>query len=183
MLPAIFLDRDGVIIENRENYVRTWEDVVFIPQAVAALASMCTRPFHIILVTNQSAVGRGLIPLKTAQEINEKLIAALRLHGVRIDSIFMCPHAPHDQCDCRKPKPGLILQAAQAFAIDLSQSIMIGDAWSDLHAGYAAGIRTNVLVLTGRGQEQLLLPRPKEIQEVKIFASLAEALRALVTDQ
>jgi D-glycero-D-manno-heptose 1,7-bisphosphate phosphatase len=180
MYPAIFLDRDGVIIENRKNYVRSWDDVEFIPHAISALTSLTTSLYRVIIVTNQSAVGRGILALKAAQYINHQLVATLATAGCRIDGVFMCPHAPQDQCACRKPSPGLILQAAQAHHLDLAQSIMIGDAWSDVQAGVAAGVRTNALVLTGRGAEQLLLPRPAMTGTVKIFPSLSDALTTLV---
>ena len=180
MQPAIFLDRDGVIIENRKNYVRSWNDVSFLPGAVTALASINSTAHKIIIVTNQSAVGRGIITLSRAQQINQHLAEALSRNGCRIDAIFMCPHSPADQCGCRKPKPGLLLQAVESFNIDLARSIMIGDAWSDVQAGFNAGVGTNVLVKTGRGQEQLLLPRPANLGQVMIYASLADTLNDLV---
>ena len=180
MKPAIFLDRDGVVIENRPDYVLRWEDVEFFPEAVRALAQFAARPYQIIIVTNQSAVGRGIISLETAQAINQKLVSELQTKGCRIDGVFMCPHAPDDQCTCRKPRPGLLLQAAQALEVDLTNSIMIGDAWTDLQAGQAAGVWQLALVRTGRGKQQLGLPHPPEISEAKIYADLAAALGDLI---
>jgi D-glycero-D-manno-heptose 1,7-bisphosphate phosphatase len=180
MYPAIFLDRDGVIIENRPNYVRFWEDVTIYPQAVLALSRVRPSPYKVIIVTNQSAVGRGILSLQEAETINHRLIAELVGAGCRIDGLFMCPHAPEDRCACRKPQPGLILQAVQALSLDVSRSWMIGDAWSDLLAGYHAGIRQNVLVRTGRGQEQSLLPKPPGLESASIYDTLAQALEALI---
>jgi D-glycero-D-manno-heptose 1,7-bisphosphate phosphatase len=180
MHPAIFLDRDGVIIENRPDYVRRWEDVHFYPQALEALAGIRNSPYKIVIVTNQSAVGRGMISLDTAISINQRVIEVIEGHGGRIDGSFICPHAPQDDCDCRKPRPGLFHQAAKALALDLGQSYLIGDAMSDLLAGQAAGLRQTVLVRTGRGGAQETLSKPKELKAFLTFENLSEALAALL---
>jgi D-glycero-D-manno-heptose 1,7-bisphosphate phosphatase len=177
---AIFLDRDGVIIENRSNYVRDWGDVEFIQSAVQALAQFSSGPYRFVLVTNQSAVGRGIISLSTAQAINERIVAELKKNECCIDGVFMCPHKPEDNCTCRKPKPGLLLQAANLLSIDLSESLMIGDAWTDLQAGFAAGIRTLSLVLTGRGKEQLKLKSPSNLVDAYVHRDLYVALNSLL---
>lgn len=176
MDPAIFLDRDGVIIENRENYVRTWSDVEFFPAALAALRDFRSKPFRIILVTNQSAVGRGLITLQQAEELNRRVMAVVEAAGGRVDGTWMCPHAPDENCACRKPRPGLLLQAAAALDLELSRSYMIGDALSDLKAGRAAGVREAMLVGTGRGRAQARLPEAALLQPFRVFDSLVEAL-------
>lgn len=176
MEPAVFLDRDGVIIENREDYVRCWDDVAFFPAALAALREFRNSPFRIILITNQSAVGRGLITLPQADELNRRVIAEIEQAGGRVDGAWMCPHAPHENCACRKPRPGLLLQAAQAMDLDLARSYMIGDALSDVQAGRAAGVREALLVRTGRGQNQARLPEAALLQPFAVFDSLAEAL-------
>jgi D-glycero-D-manno-heptose 1,7-bisphosphate phosphatase len=151
MQPAIFLDRDGVIIENRADYVRSWSDVLIFPEALAALAKISRWPYKIVIVTNQSAVGRGLISLSAAQAINNRLENEIARCGGRIDAVFMCPHAPDDSCDCRKPRPGLLLQAQRALSLDLSRSLMIGDALTDIWAAQAASVGRTALVRTGRG--------------------------------
>lgn len=180
MPAAIFLDRDGVIIENRSNYVRDWGDVEFIPSAVQALAQYSSCPFQFVFVTNQSAVGRGIISLSTAQDINDRIVAELRKNGCRIDGVFMCPHKPEDNCTCRKPKPGLLFQAANLLSINLSESLMIGDAWTDLQAGSAAGIPNLALVLTGRGQEQLNLKCLSEPIDAHTYIDLYDALNSML---
>jgi D-glycero-D-manno-heptose 1,7-bisphosphate phosphatase len=179
MLPAIFLDRDGVIIENHPNYVRSWDEVVIYPQALDALVKLNSSPYKIIIVTNQSAVGRGIIPLETAWDINRRLVEVIQKAGGRVDGVFMCPHAPDEGCDCRKPKPGLFFQAARDLSIDLQRSVMIGDALSDLLAGQAAGIPRTALVLTGRGTEQTEFPLPPGLEPYQVFENLAEALEDL----
>jgi D-glycero-D-manno-heptose 1,7-bisphosphate phosphatase len=176
--PAIFLDRDGVLNENRADYVRNWSQVKIIPDAVRALRFPALQDYKIVIVTNQSAVGRGLISLETAQEINSRLVERLRAEGGRVDAVYMCPHAPSDDCLCRKPKPGLLLQAATELSLDLPRSWMIGDAWSDLQAGQLAGVRHSILVRTGRGTE---MTRTLQAQKGNYltFDSLSQALLAI----
>ncbi|MFC1997187.1 D-glycero-alpha-D-manno-heptose-1,7-bisphosphate 7-phosphatase [Chloroflexota bacterium] len=180
MQPAIFLDRDGVVIENRSNYVRRWDDVDFIPNAVQALIRYASSKYQFVFITNQSAVGRGLVTLERAEAINKKIIHELEKEGCRIDGAFICPHAPEDNCACRKPEPGLLLQAAHKLPIDLTRSVMIGDAWTDLLAGQAAGVAKVALVLTGRGRQQMKLTRPPDITNSPVYDDLAEALEHLL---
>ena len=177
MFRAIFLDRDGVLIENRSEYVREWSHVKILPGALEALSNL--HDYKIVIVTNQSAIGHGLISLEIAHEINNQLIEVIKANKGRIDGVFMCPHTPNDQCSCRKPKPGLLLQAAKELSLDLHQSWMIGDAWSDVLAGKAAGVRRAALVKTGRGSEQLLQPQPEGLANYSIFNDLSDALHAI----
>ena len=180
MKPALFLDRDGVIIENRSNYVRAWSDVSIYPQAIEALIKVKPTGYKTIIITNQSAVGRGLISPEIAQEINLRLIEEIQSAGGRIDGLFMCPHAPHDNCACRKPQPGLILKAADSLSLDLSRSILVGDALSDIMAGQSAGVGKNVLVRTGRGDAQSTSALADQIPPFLIYDTLADALSELI---
>lgn len=178
--PAIFLDRDGVIIKNRADYVRRWDDVEIFPQALDALARLRHWPGKIVIVTNQSVVGRGLISLQEAQGINRRLLREIEAAGGRIDAVYMCPHAPDDNCACRKPRPGMLTQAARDLQIDLTQSIMIGDALTDLAAGRAAGVREVALVRTGHGQEQAASPAANEMEPFAVYNTLSDALQEMV---
>lgn len=183
MFPAIFLDRDGVLIENRSDYVRDWSHVQVFPEAIRALSLPAIKKFKIVIVTNQSAVGRGLVTLEAAGEINERLVNLIRARGGKVDGVYMCPHKPDDGCNCRKPRPGLLLEAAKDLSLDLQRSWMIGDAWSDVQAGQAAGVWRSILVRTGRGSEQLLQARPDDVSDHLVFDSLAQAFeQILVTD-
>jgi D-glycero-D-manno-heptose 1,7-bisphosphate phosphatase len=183
MRPAIFLDRDGVIIQNRDQYVRAWEDVHFLPLALEALANLANSPYRIVIVTNQSAVGRGLISLATAEQINQQVIDTIHQFLGRIDGVYLCPHAPQDDCECRKPKPGLLSQAAEELDLDLNRSILVGDALTDLQAGISAGIPRRILVLTGRGAEQQSLPRAAQLLPFEIYPSLFEAAQAILAEE
>lgn len=175
--PAIFLDRDGVVIENCSRYVRSWADVEIFPQALDALAAVRDAPRRIVLVTNQSAVGRGIISHETAEAINDQLLDVIRRAGGRVDAVYMCPHGPDDGCGCRKPRPGLLLQAAADLNIDLDRSIMIGDALSDVQAGQAAGVAQAILLRTGRGRDQEQLPAAADLPPFRVYDTLADALR------
>lgn len=174
---AIFLDRDGVLIENRSEYVREWSQVTFLPQAIEALALL--HEYKVVIVTNQSAVGRGLISLETAFEINQRLVEKIKEGNGQIDGVYMCPHTPEDECNCRKPNPGLILQAAEELSLDLHQSWMIGDAWSDLMAGKAAGVHGVALLKTGRGIEQLAQSHNEDLVDYFVFNDLSSAIAAI----
>lgn len=180
MYPAIFLDRDGVLIENKADYVRDWSQVKMYPGAIRALSLSALKKYKIVIVTNQSAVGRGLISLETADEINTKLVTYIHQQGGQVEAVYMCPHKPDDGCLCRKPKPGLLLRAAKELSLDLPRSWMIGDAWSDVLAGQSAGVRLAILLKTGRGRDQLLQARPENVTEHLIFDNLALALDAII---
>lgn len=180
LTPAIFLDRDGVIIENCANYVRSWADVAFFPQALTALAHIRHCPYKIIVVTNQSAVGRGIISLETAVSINNRVIEVIEKANGRIDATYICPDAPGSSSPCRKPKPGMLLQAAQEHQLDLNRSIMVGDALTDVQAGRAAGVRHVVMVLTGRGREQTQKPEVKEMEPLPVYEDLTAVLNKLI---
>ncbi len=179
---AIFLDRDGVIIENSAAYIRSWADVKFIPSSLESLRKLNPQSYKIVIITNQSAVGRGVISLAQAQEINERVIAGIKEAGGRIDGLFMCPHSPEDGCNCRKPKPGLILQAAEALSLDLEHSIMIGDALTDIQSGQAAGIPTNILVETGLGSAQLQSFPLATMPRFLIYPDLANAVDCILSN-
>lgn len=182
MNKAIFLDRDGVVIENVDTYVCSWSDVAILPGSLSALVRLSQTAYKIVIVTNQSVVGRGMISLAAACEINDKLLKAIADAGGRVDGIFMCPHAPQDGCGCRKPQPGLFLQAASSLSIDLGRSILVGDALTDIEAGQAAGIKTNILVETGRGTQQLALPGAGLLAPFYIHENLGSAVDAILSD-
>lgn len=153
MQRAVFLDRDGVLVENRQNLVRCWEDVAILPGAVDGLRRLQDAGWTLVIVSNQPGVGWGRYTLDTMSEIQRRLMRELMEQGVRIEASYLCPHTPEDGCACRKPQPGMLWRAAVELELDLGRSWMIGDALSDAQAGFAAGCRT-LLVRTGRGAEQ-----------------------------
>jgi D-glycero-D-manno-heptose 1,7-bisphosphate phosphatase len=150
---AIFLDRDGVINVNRPDHVKSWDEFNFLPNALVALQKLAASDFCVIVTTNQAAIARGLVAEETVRDIHARMIAAVERAGGRIDAVYYCPHHPDDKCGCRKPQPGLFVQAARDFEIDLARSFVVGDAFSDVVAAFAIGARP-ILVLTGRGRAQ-----------------------------
>jgi histidinol-phosphate phosphatase family protein len=180
MFPAIFLDRDGVLIENRAYYVREWSQVKVFPEAIKALSNSRLENYKIVIVTNQSAVGQDIISIDTALSINNRLVNLIRSQSGKLDDAFLCPHVPDIGCECRKPKPGLLLQAAEKLSLDLKRSWMIGDAWSDIQAGHAAGVHGTIIVKTGRGTVQLSMSQPIGIGDYLVCDNLSQALETLL---
>lgn len=154
MTGAIFLDRDGVLIENRPDYVKAWEEVEIFSHTFEAMRKLAQTGRKIVMVTNQSAVGRGIITASFVDEIHRRLIAEVEANGGRIDAVYFCPHHPQATCECRKPLPGMLRQAAQEWNLDLAASFMVGDAVSDIETAHAVGTQ-GILVRTGRGEEQV----------------------------
>lgn len=174
MSGAIFLDRDGVIIENRADYVKAWDEVVFVPGAFEAMRLLTQAGWPLIMVTNQSAVGRGIITAAFVDEVHGRMLAEIEAQGGKFAGVYFCPHHPEAGCDCRKPEPGMLRQAAQELAIDLTRSYMIGDALTDLEAAQAVGA-TGILVRTGRGEAQAALLAPEVAAQATIVSDLAAA--------
>lgn len=135
---AVFLDRDGTLVEDNGYCIRP-EDLRFIPGAGEATRMLKDAGYLVVLITNQSAVGRGLVTLDGLNSIHNCLLEGLEKEGGTLDSIYLCPHHPDDGCQCRKPKPGMIVAAADELGINLASSIVIGDKRTDVDAALAAG--------------------------------------------
>lgn len=136
---AVFLDRDGTINVDF-GYVYNPDKLVFIDGVEASLKKLQDAGYLLIIVTNQSGIGRGYFSEKEANKFNEYLVKALQQVGVSITDIFMCPHSPEDKCDCRKPSPKLVNDAIKKYDIDPNQSYMLGDKQSDVDCGHNAGV-------------------------------------------
>ena len=150
MKPAIFLDRDGVINKApKGTYIKSWEEFEFLPEVFSPLQALTGAGFSLIIVTNQSGIGRGLISWETFQDMNTKMLKSFREQGVNISGIYFCPHSPEAGCPCRKPNPTLVTLAARDFNLELSSSFFIGDTDKDLETGDRAGCRT-IFVATGQ---------------------------------
>jgi histidinol-phosphate phosphatase family protein len=141
---ALLLDRDGTLISD-PGYLSDPEQVALLPNAAAALAALAQRGYLLVVVSNQSGVARGLITPQQAREVHRRFVAVLAQAGVTLDASYYCPHAPDAGCRCRKPQPGLLLDAAREHGIDLPHSIMIGDSARDVGAGRAVGAFTILL--------------------------------------
>lgn len=151
---AFFLDRDGTINIDRV-YINDPDLIELIPGAAKAIKRAQDEGYLIVVVTNQSGVGRGLIKKEDLPKINARLDELLlKKAGARIDLYQICMHAPQENCDCRKPKPKLVLEAAEKLGIDLKKSVFVGDKLSDVATGKKAGCGLSILLRTGKGQEQ-----------------------------
>lgn len=152
-MSTIFLDRDGVINENRSDYVKSWSEFRFLPGSREAIARLTQAGHHIIVCTNQAGVARGSISIETVHEIHRRMVVAISEMGGKIEKVYFCPHAKDDECTCRKPRPGMLLKARDELDLDMHNAVFIGDSISDVQAGLAAGIHS-ILVLSGLGLEQ-----------------------------
>jgi D-glycero-D-manno-heptose 1,7-bisphosphate phosphatase len=150
---VIFLDRDGVINRDSPDYIKNWSEFEFLPGAVKALKRLTDNGFTTILITNQSAINRGLTSSAALDHIHKMLKLTVESDGGKIQDIFFCPHRPDEGCECRKPKPGLIWRASQKYGIDLSQTAMVGDNVKDIECAHNAGCGRSLLVRTGNGAE------------------------------
>lgn len=145
---AVFLDRDGtVIVDPPDERVDSLEKIQLFPDSLEALKLLSTLDYGVILITNQAGIAEGRINAEEFEVINNKVIELLEQSGVKVLKTYMCPHGPDDGCECRKPKPTMLLQAAEDFDVDLASSWMIGDRQSDIMAGVNAGTKT-ILVKT-----------------------------------
>ena len=152
-MSTIFIDRDGVINENRVDYVKCWEEFRFLPGAREAIAQVTRAGHRVIVCTNQAAIARGLVSVEIVEEIHQRLIAEVAGFGGAIEKVYYCPHPKDGNCSCRKPRPGLLLRARDELGADLSDAVFVGDSMTDVRAALAAGVRP-ILVLTGLGIEQ-----------------------------
>ena len=152
--PVIILDRDGVINEDSDNYIKSPEEWNPIPGSLEAMARLTQAGYRIAICTNQSGIARGYYDIPTLNAMHEKMRALLTSLDGQVDAIFHCPHGPNDHCDCRKPLPGLLYQVAERFQIELANVPIVGDSLRDLQAAQTAGARP-ILVRTGKGLRTL----------------------------
>ncbi|PKO47845.1 MAG: D-glycero-beta-D-manno-heptose-1,7-bisphosphate 7-phosphatase [Betaproteobacteria bacterium HGW-Betaproteobacteria-22] len=154
-MKLVILDRDGVINQDSANFIKNPNEWIAIPGSLEAIALLNQYGFRVAVATNQSGVSRGLFDMTILNSIHEKMHRELAAVGGRIDAVFYCPHSADDDCECRKPKPGMIKEIGKRFSTELSQVYAIGDALRDLQAFASAGCRP-VLVRTGKGEGTLL---------------------------
>ena len=182
MRPAVFLDRDGTLLEEG-NYVSDIRNVVFFPYTVDAVRLLNQAGFAVVVITNQSGIARGIVQESFLAEAHAFIDKKLAEGGARIDGYYYCPHHPEGsiaefarECDCRKPKPGQLRQAAVDLDLDLSRSCVVGDRWSDVDAAAAVGGR-GVLVRTGYGMQAAQQSRPSAVIVDNLIAAVAWILR------
>ena len=148
----IVLDRDGVINHDSDQFIKSPEEWRPIPGSLEAIARLNHAGYRVVVATNQSGIGRGLFGMTMLTAIHDKMFRALSHVGGRIDAVFYCPHAADSNCECRKPKPGMLAQISSRFGVDMRQVPVVGDGLRDLQAAAAIGARP-MLVLTGKGEK------------------------------
>jgi D-glycero-D-manno-heptose 1,7-bisphosphate phosphatase len=145
----IILGRDGILNEFREDHIKAPEEWVAVPGALEAVSRLNHAGWHVVVATNQSGIGRGMIDMAAVNAVHAFMMRSLQVLGGRIDAVFFCPHTPEDQCDCRKPLPGMALEIGRRYGVDLAMVPMVGDTLRDLRAAQAAGCEPH-LVRSGR---------------------------------
>lgn len=181
-MKLIILDRDGVINQDSDEYIKSPDEWVPIEGSLEAIAKLNRAGYTATVASNQSGLARGYFDLQTLSAIHKKMEDMLATKGGRIDGVFFCPHAPRDKCNCRKPLPGLLEEIAQRFSVNLKQVFFVGDTISDMQCATSAGAKP-VLVKTGKGERTLLVKDEKGFADVPVFENLLEVVNALLDNE
>ncbi len=184
--PAVFLDRDGTVNEQM-GYINHISRFHLLPEAAKAIKLLNDRKIPVVVVSNQSGLARGYFPMELLDEVHGKMRELLASEGAHVDGLYYCPHHPEAgeekyriSCNCRKPKIGMLQQAAEELDLDLSRSFLVGDRWSDIKCAQRAGC-TPVLVLTGYGRgDHLFIGPTQEIQPAFVAENLLGAVEWIV---
>ena len=177
-MALIILDRDGVINEDSDDYIKSPAEWQPIAGSLEAIAKLSQNGYRVVVVTNQSGLGRKLFTIEALNAIHMKMDTHLAQFGGVIDAVFFCPHIPKDKCNCRKPKPGLYNDVSERLRVSLSKVFCVGDKMTDIQAIQSAGGKP-VLVRTGKGQSEIdqgLVP-----EGIPIYNDLAEFVDEIVT--
>lgn len=178
-MKLIILDRDGVINQDSDDYIKSPEEFIPLPGSLEAIARLHRAGYTIAVATNQSGIARGYFDLDTLNLMHEKLHQLLAACGGQIDGIFYCPHAPDDDCECRKPKPGLLLDIKARFDTVMQDVPAVGDSLRDLQAARSVGARP-VLVRTGKGERTIA--QAEGLEGVAVYDDLAAFVDELLQD-
>lgn len=173
----IVLDRDGVINYDSDNYIKTVDEWIPLPGSMEAIGKLTKAGYKIAVATNQSGISRGYFSVETLNAMHDKMMKLADEHGGKFDFIAYCPHGPDDECDCRKPLPGLIHQIESALNISAKDCYMVGDSLRDLEAGVAAGLKP-VLVRTGKGVRTL--EKNQGLENTLVFDDLTNLVNTLI---
>ena len=180
-MKLIILDRDGVINEDSDNYIKTVDEFIPIPGSLQAIGKLTRAGYTIAVATNQSGIARGYYNFETLNDMHKKLDELLLPYHGHIDKYFVCPHGPDDNCNCRKPKSGLFQQIVNHYRLDISGVPSIGDSLRDIQAGQPYGTHA-ILVLTGKGIRTFNSHRA-ELTNVPIYDNLLKAVEALLKSE
>ena len=172
-MKLVILDRDGVINYDSDQFIKSPDEWRPIPGSLAAIARLNQWGYRVVVATNQSGIGRGLFEMDTLNSIHDKMMKSAAQFGGRIDAVFFCPHTNVDQCDCRKPKPGMLHEIASRYNTDLAGVPLVGDSLRDLQAAAAIGAQP-MLVMTGKGVKTV--DNPELPPSTLVFPDLAGAV-------
>lgn len=177
-MQLVLLDRDGVINYDSTEFIKSADEWKAIPGSIEAIAKLFHAGIKIAVVSNQSGIGRGLFTLDALHIMETKLQYLLKKHSAKVDAFYYCPHLPDEGCECRKPKPGLILEACRQFGYSKEETIFICDSFRDIQAANNAGIGT-ILVKTGNG-EKTLAENPAIMNDIAVYSNLLTAVESLL---
>lgn len=178
-MKLVILDRDGVINEDSEEFIKTPDEWIPLPGSLEAIAQLTNAGWRVIVATNQSGIARKLFDIDTLNAIHDKMYNMVNEYGGVIEAVFFCPHGPKDHCECRKPKPGMLEEISQRLRVDLEGVPVIGDSLRDLQAARAVSAQP-VLVRTGKGTKTLY--NSEGIEGVPVYCDLKQAANALLAD-
>lgn len=178
-MKLIILDRDGVINQDSNDYIKSPEEFIPIPGSFEAITRLCHADFKIVIATNQSGLARGYYDLDILNSIHSKMHRLLGIHGGKIEAIFFCPHGPDDNCECRKPKTGMLDDIARRYDIPLTNIPFIGDSLTDIQAARAAGA-SPYLVKTGKGKRTIENVSGAELDNIPIYNDLNDVINHLL---
>jgi len=178
-MKLIILDRDGVINEDSDDYIKTPDEWIPIPGSLDAIARLNHAGYSVAVASNQSGIARGYFSLETLAAMSVKMNNMLAPLGGRIDAMFFCPHGPGDSCDCRKPKPGLLTEIGNRFQTSLENVLFVGDNMNDVIAAQAAGAKP-VLVKTGKGRKTADLIAENKSMNIPVYEDLADVVNSIL---
>jgi D-glycero-D-manno-heptose 1,7-bisphosphate phosphatase len=174
-MKLIVLDRDGVINQDSDAYIRSVDEWIPIEGSLEAIARLNHGGYTVVVASNQSGIARGYFDIETLSAMHRKMDSMLASVGGRVDAVFYCPHGPDDGCSCRKPKPGMLLEIGQRFNVPLSNVIFIGDSVADIKAATSASAKT-MLVRTGKGIKAEKILQAQYKAAIPVYDDLAAAV-------
>lgn len=178
-MKLIILDRDGVINQDSDAYIKSVDEWQPVPGSMQAMGKLCQAGYTLVVATNQSGIARGYFDLSTLHAMHVKMGKLLEQYGGQVDAVFFCPHGPDDKCNCRKPKDGLLRDIASRYQHNLAGVPVIGDSLRDIQSARSVGARP-ILVRTGKG-ERTLQKHAAELTDVPVYKDLAEAAAAILS--
>ena len=180
-MKLIILDRDGVINQDSDDYIKSPDEWIPIPGSLDAIARLNHAGYSVAIASNQSGIARGYFSLETLAAMNVKMNELLSQLGGRIDAMFFCPHGPKDGCDCRKPRPGMLTDIGNRFQAELGDVMFVGDNINDVKAAKAAGAKP-VLVRTGKGEQTVGILAEHRLNGIPVYDDLAGLVNTLLED-